>query len=164
LEAAKGYHLEVKSGSSHPSVPAFLEDAHVTATPLDGRLRFTGALDLSGLDLRVDPVRLRAIARAAQRTLGVSPDAGTLGVWRGLRPCAPDGLPIVGRAVGIDNLFLATGHAMLGIALAPVTGEIVRDLVRGQQPRFAIEHLAPSRFQQRWQVMHNQAHNRTGRS
>jgi D-amino-acid dehydrogenase len=161
LEGGKGYHLELpaQDGPS-PGLPMFLEEARVTATPLAGRLRLTGTLELSGLDLRVDPIRLEAIGRAARRVLRLPAPQRAPRVWRGLRPCAPDGLPIVGAADGIANLYLATGHAMLGIALAPVTGEIVADLVTGAAPRHEIDCLAPSRFRRVRQAMTN--HVRTG--
>lgn len=163
LEGGKGYHLEMAVDQARqPRLPVFLEEARVTATPLDGRLRLTGTLELSGLDLRIDPIRLEAIGRAARRALRLSPQARPVRIWRGLRPCAPDGLPIVGRADGIANLYLATGHAMLGIALAPVTGEVVADLVTGAFPRHEIERFAPSRFRRVRQAVTN--HVRTGRS
>jgi D-amino-acid dehydrogenase len=161
LEGGKGYHLEMPAGAARqPGLPMFFEEARVTATPLDGRLRLTGALELSGLDLRVDPIRLDAIGRAALRVLRPPIQRGHARVWRGLRPCTPDGLPIVGPADGVADLYLATGHAMLGIALAPVTGEIVADLVTGATPRHAIEPFAPSRFRRVRQAMTN--HVRTG--
>jgi D-amino-acid dehydrogenase len=161
LEGGKGYHLELAGGGTgRPQLPIFLEEARVTATPLAGRLRLTGALELSGLDLRIDPIRLEAIGRAARRVLRLSSQQRPSRIWRGLRPCAPDGLPIIGQADGIANLYLATGHAMLGIALAPVTGEIVADLVTGAPSRHAIERLAPSRFRRVRQAMTN--HVRTG--
>jgi D-amino-acid dehydrogenase len=155
LEGGKGYHVEVRANGSSGDVPAFLEDARVTATPLDGRVRFTGALELSGVDFHVDLVRLAAIRRAAQRTVGVPADARAVRIWRGLRPCAPDGLPIIGRADAFENLYIATGHAMLGIALAPVTGEIVGCLARGESPRFPVDRLAPARFRRVWPIVHN---------
>jgi D-amino-acid dehydrogenase len=161
LEGGKGYHLEMAAADGpQPGLPMFLEEARVTATPLAGRLRLTGTLELSGLDLRVDPIRLEAIGRAARRVLRLPASAAPARVWRGLRPCAPDGLPIVGATEGIANLYLATGHAMLGIALAPVTGEIVADLVTGAPPRHDIERFAPSRFRRVRQAMTN--HVRTG--
>jgi D-amino-acid dehydrogenase len=146
LEGGKGYHVELEATAPQLGVPMFFEEARVTATPIGGRLRLTGTLDLSGLDLAVDPVRLAAIGRAARGPLGLASDARPVGVWRGLRPCAPDGLPVVGRAPGVDNLVLATGHAMLGIALAPVTADIVADLVGGRTPRHDVTPLDPSRF------------------
>ena len=163
LEGGKGYHLELAADAARqPRAPIFLEEARVTATPLSGRLRLTGALELSGLDLRVDPVRIDTIGQAARRALGLSAQAGTARIWRGLRPCTPDGLPLVGPADGVSNLVLATGHAMLGIALAPVTGEIVADLVGGVPPRHEIAPFAPSRFRRVRQAVAN--HLCTGRS
>jgi D-amino-acid dehydrogenase len=145
LEAAKGYHVEVDAGLQ-AGIPIYMEEARVIATPLDGRVRLAGTLELDGMDMRVDPVRLQALVDAAGRTLGLPAGARTVGVWRGLRPCAPDGLPVLGRADGIGNLVLATGHAMLGITLAPVTGEIVASLVAGERPSHDVAPFAPSRF------------------
>jgi D-amino-acid dehydrogenase len=146
LEPAKGYHVEIEAPSLHSQVPVYMEEAKVTATPINGRLRLAGTLELSGLDLAVDSVRVDAIAAAAARTLRLPADAHTVAVWRGLRPCTPDGLPVIGTADGIDNMVLATGHAMLGITLAPVTGEIVASLIGGESPRHDIEPFRASRF------------------
>ncbi len=140
LEAAKGYHVEVDASPLRAGIPIYMEEARVIATPL------AGTLELDGMDMRVDPVRLQALVGAAGHTLGLPAEARTLGVWRGLRPCAPDGLPVLGRADGVGNLVLATGHAMLGITLAPVTGEIVASLVAGERPSHDVAPFAPSRF------------------
>jgi D-amino-acid dehydrogenase len=149
LEPAKGYHLEVAAGALAGGTPIYMEEARVIATPLDGRVRLAGTLELGKLDMAVDSVRLASLTRAAGRTLALPPDARTLHVWRGLRPCTPDGLPVIGRAPGVENLVLATGHAMLGITLAPVTGELVADIVTGVPPRHALEPLRPGRFRHR---------------
>jgi D-amino-acid dehydrogenase len=149
LEAAKGYHVEVATDALEGGIPVYMEEARVIATPLAGRVRLAGTLDLSGIDLRVDPVRVASLERAADRTLTLPRGARTVRVWRGLRPCTPDGLPVIGRAPGVDNLVLATGHAMLGITLAPVTGEIVAGLVTGEAPRHELEPLRPERFAKR---------------
>jgi D-amino-acid dehydrogenase len=149
LEAAKGYHVEIETDALDGGIPVYIEEARVIATPLAGRVRLAGTLDLSGFDLGVDPVRVASLARAADRTLTLPRGARTVRVWRGLRPCTPDGLPVIGRAPGLENLVLATGHAMLGITLAPVTGELVASLVGGETPRHALEPLRPERFAQR---------------
>jgi D-amino-acid dehydrogenase len=126
-----------------------MEEARVIATPIGGRIRLAGTLELSGLDLGVDPVRVASLGRAADRMLSLPRGARTVQVWRGLRPCTPDGLPVIGRPDGVENLVLATGHAMLGITLAPVTGEIVADLVAGAASRHALEPFSPARFVRR---------------
>jgi D-amino-acid dehydrogenase len=127
-------------------LPVYMEDARVIATPLTGRLRFSGTLELSGDGHRFDPVRVEALYRAGHRVLDLPRETKRVNVWQGLRPCTPDGLPAIGWADGVDNMLVATGHAMLGITLAPVSGEIVAALVAGAPTGHDIEPLRPSRF------------------
>ena len=67
--------------------------------------------------------------------------------WAGLRPCAPDGLPYIGPVGPVaSNAFIVTGHAMMGLSLAPVTGHLVAQLLGGGLPDIDIAKLAPVRF------------------
>jgi D-amino-acid dehydrogenase len=58
--------------------------------------------------------------------------AHELKIWEGLRPVTPDGVPLIGRTKRIENLVVATGHAMMGVSLSPVTGKIVSDIIDGK--------------------------------
>jgi D-amino-acid dehydrogenase len=69
-----------------------------------------------------------------------------IAIWRGWRPCSPDGLPYVGRSPRYDNAVVAAGHGMLGISLAPITGKIVSQLVAGQRAGLDITALSVERF------------------
>ena len=69
-----------------------------------------------------------------------------MNVWCGLRPCTPDGMPVIGRAPGVDDLVLATGHAMKGVSLAPVTAQLVAELVAGEPPGYDLAPFRPERF------------------
>jgi D-amino-acid dehydrogenase len=69
-----------------------------------------------------------------------------LDVWRGLRPCTPDGLPALGRPAGVDNVVLATGHGMWGLQLAPLTGRLVASVIEGSNPSHDLDPLDPNRF------------------
>ena len=111
------------------------------ATPYANRLRLAGTLQLTGLDMRMDRVRVRATLDAGIRTLrGI--DAGRVTeVWRGIRPCTPDGLPIIGRSERLQNVVFATGHAMKGLHLAPETGRAGRPA--GTWARSRRDDLAP---------------------
>lgn len=60
-------------------------------------------------------------------------------------PVLPDGLPYIGRFAPYSNLCMAAGHAMLGISLAPITGQLVSQVLTGDQPRVALELLSPQR-------------------
>jgi D-amino-acid dehydrogenase len=146
VEGGKGYHLDYEARAGDPRVPIFLQEAHVVVTPLPGRTRLAGTLALSGLDESVDARRLAAIERAGVRRVPALAGRGASELWRGLRPCAPDGLPILGRPGRFDNLLLATGHAMLGFTLAPLTGRCIARLARGEEPDEDIALLHPDRF------------------
>jgi D-amino-acid dehydrogenase len=62
------------------------------------------------------------------------------------RPCSPDGLPYLGRSARYDNLIVATGHAMIGVSLGPITGALVAQLAAGKTPMFDLAPLSPDRF------------------
>jgi len=112
-------------------------------------LRFGGTMEIAGLNERINPRRVAGILRAvpqyfprfrAEHFEGLQP-------WCGLRPCSPDGLPFLGRTRAATNLVVATGHAMMGLSLAPVTGELVGQIIDGESPRFDLRLLAVDRFQ-----------------
>lgn len=145
LQGAKGYSLTVPRADGAPSLPLMLGEARVAVTPLGDRLRFAGTLELAGLDLSINERRVGAIARAATEYLRVE-KVGAAETWAGLRPCTPDGLPILGRTRRYENLILATGHAMLGMSLGPVSGRLVAQLALGLHPDIDLEPLRLERF------------------
>jgi D-amino-acid dehydrogenase len=146
LEAGKGYHVEIESPSEGPRLPIFMQEARVIATPFPGRLRLSGTLELAGLNSRINPLRVKSLTEAGQRTLTNFGRPAVRSVWQGFRPCAPDGLPIIGRSHRYDNLVIATGHAMLGITLAPITGELVAETIHRESKTFDIDRFSPERF------------------
>ncbi len=143
---AKGYSVTLR-GRPLVRSPVMLSEARVAVTPLSGpdgpRLRVAGTLELGVWDTELNVRRVAAIREAARRYLQVEPEGGE--VWAGLRPCTPDGLPVVGKPGGLDDLVVACGHGTLGISLAPATGELVRSLVTGQM-REELALLGPDRF------------------
>jgi D-amino-acid dehydrogenase len=146
LEAAKGYHVDLQRSAGDPELPISIREARVIATPLDAALRFGGTLELDGLDLRINPARVEAIKLAAYRTFEHTRNTPITEIWSGLRPCTPDGLPMIGWAAGFDNLIVATGHGMSGLQLAPVTGRLVAELVFHQAPSHDLQPVRPDRF------------------
>jgi D-amino-acid dehydrogenase len=147
VEGGKGYHVDLESGNGDPTIPILLHETRVIATPLAGRLRLAGTLELAGLDLGVSRVRVDAVVRAGKRGIAALERRRIVEVWRGLRPCAPDGLPIVGRPESSENVVLATGHAMMGLTLAPITGRLVAEIVGDEAPSAQLGPLRPDRFQ-----------------
>ena len=67
--------------------------------------------------------------------------------WMGCRPCFPDSMPVVGRAPGHGDLWLAYGHAHGGLTLGPVTGRLVAQMMTGDTPMCDPAPFAAERFQ-----------------
>jgi glycine oxidase len=65
--------------------------------------------------------------------------------WAGLRPATPDRLPYLGKGP-VDGLIVATGHYRNGILLAPITAEIVADLLDGRAPSVDLAPFNPMRI------------------
>jgi D-amino-acid dehydrogenase len=146
VQAAKGYSITVKRPEICPRFPLFLGETWVAVTPLESGLRFAGTLELAGFDLTINRRRVDAILRAASDYLTGLEELELIEIWRGLRPTTPDGLPIIGRSVSFENLILATGHAMLGVSLGPITGELVAQLAGEQTPTVDLTALRVERF------------------
>jgi D-amino-acid dehydrogenase len=146
LEGGKGYHVDLEASATDPRIPVWLQESWAIATPLPGRLRLAGTLELAGLDQTIDPLRAEAVRRGGERGLRGLEGRRVVDVWAGLRPCAPDGLPVVGTPEGVPGVVLATGHAMKGLSLAPVTARIVGQLVAGESPSHDLSPFRPDRF------------------
>ena len=148
LQAGKGYSLTLSNPRQLPRMCAILTEARVAVSPMGGALRFGGTMEIAGLDERIDAARVRSIIDAVPRYYPDFTPADFEGIrpWRGLRPCAPDGLPYVGRTARFSNLLVATGHAMMGVSLGPITGRLIAQLASGEQPELDLALLSPDRY------------------
>ena len=149
IQPGKGYHrdLEVGGGGAPPlDAACILSETSVFCTPMSGRLRVAGTMEFSGLNHRMRPARLAQLTVGAGQYLEEIETSRTTSEWCGLRPCSPDGLPAIGQVPGQTKVFVATGHAMSGLTLGPVTGSLIADLVTGVTPAVDIRPLEPARF------------------
>jgi D-amino-acid dehydrogenase len=148
IQAGKGYSLTLPKFAGAPAHCAILAEARVAVTPMDEGVRVGGTMELAGLTRAIDEARVRAVVESLSRyyaAMGPEDFAG-IAPWSGLRPCSPDGLPYIGRTRRRANLIVATGHAMMGVTLAPITGKIVAMLLSGEPTPFDLALLAPDRY------------------
>lgn len=134
--SGKGYAVVVEPFEPKPAIPMMVIEKKLAITPQQESVRFAGTLELVGLDESITARRVDAIYRGATKFFGLSEPPCIREVWRGLRPCTPDGVPFIGPMPGCANLTVAAGHAMLGLQSAPGTGRLVADLVTGSTPSF----------------------------
>jgi D-amino-acid dehydrogenase len=67
-------------------------------------------------------------------------------VWHGFRPCTPDGLPYMGYSKKHPNLFIATGHAMMGMSMGPASGKLVAQMMSGKKTEIPVDLFGVDRF------------------
>jgi D-amino-acid dehydrogenase len=149
MQAGKGYSLTIPNPRQLPQLCSILCEARVAVTPIAGALRFGGTMEIAGMHEHINPRRVRGIIESSLRYFPqfTPEDFDGITPWCGLRPCSPDGLPFIGRTARWNNLTIATGHAMMGLSLAPVTGKIVADTLDQTKPHIDLQLLSPDRFQ-----------------
>lgn len=148
LQPGKGYSVTLERPPFLPAKPHILTERRVAVTPMGAQLRFGGTMELVGHDDRVRPPRVEQIIAAATEYypgLGAADFAGVQ-PWYGYRPVSPDGLPYLGRGRRWGNLAIATGHAMLGLTMAPITGQLIAEVLGGRKPSIDLTLLDPERF------------------
>jgi len=149
LQGAKGYHRDYdpKDGATPGLRTAcIIGESAIFCADLGGFVRFAGTLEFSGLNEDMRRSRLEQLTIGARQSFRGMGDATPISEWCGLRPCLPDGLPAIGPAPGIPGLFVATGHAMMGLTLGPVTGQLVAECVLDGAPSTDLRAVRVDRF------------------
>jgi D-amino-acid dehydrogenase len=149
IEPAKGYSLDMKRPATCGASVLYLYEGAVCTTPFDDRIRVAGTLELTGFDMTVNRRRVLGIRRTAERFIPGLAESEPIGLWRGLRPITPDGLPFIGRVPHIDNAIVAAGHCMMGITQGPASGKLVAQLVARETPQIDLRPLRLDRFVRR---------------
>ena len=130
------------------SAPSLLEDYGLAVSQHDANtVRVTGFFEMVGLNGRFKQSRKDWILEILKKHIKEYKKLHMFKEGYGFRPCTPDQLPIIGKVPGYSNLFVATGQCRLGVTLAPVTAEIVSDLIEERKSAgIHINHLSPERF------------------
>ncbi|MFY0594123.1 NAD(P)/FAD-dependent oxidoreductase [Roseivirga sp.] len=134
LQPGKGYSFTIKNPPVSPKLPSILVEARVATTPtLDG-FRVAGTMEITGLNHNINERRVQGIIDSVKTAIPEyqSYNFDDVKPWAGLRPCTPDGLPYIGSTKTFKNLFVGTGHAMLGWTLGPITGKLLTQNILGQ--------------------------------
>lgn len=111
----------------------------------DGRLLVGTTTEEAGFDKRTDPAAIQRLYRAAVELAPQLRDARILEDWAGLRPGTPDALPILG-ATATSGYYAATGHYRDGILLAPITAQVIADVITNGKCEHDLSAFSPARF------------------
>ncbi|MBA4743793.1 MAG: FAD-dependent oxidoreductase [Muricauda sp.] len=146
LQAGKGYRINVEE-PTNITMPAILMEKKIAVTPMEGFTRFAGTMEFSGINHTIRKERVEAIAKGVEGYYNgfQIPEKAKNNAKCGLRPVSPDGLPYIGRPKNMQNLTIATGHAMMGWSMGPATGKLVTELISGDKLSMDISPFATER-------------------
>jgi D-amino-acid dehydrogenase len=103
-------------------------------------------MEFSGFDDSLNMKRLAALEKGAQDYLHEPMGSHVQEQWYGWRPMTYDDLPIIGQSPKHENLYLATGHGMLGMSMSAITGHLIAELVSNQEPSINLLPFSAGRF------------------
>jgi len=146
LMGGKGYSMVTHDLAIKPTHPIMIVEKKIAVTPRTDSVRLAGTLELVRNDETINERRVQAILKGAQQYLKISSQPKISEVWRGLRPCTPDGLPILGFSPRYSNLFYSLGHQMLGFQSAPGSARLCADLIENRAPWTESGLFSPQRF------------------
>lgn len=137
LLPGKGYSFTIKEPNTRPTIPSILCEGKVAVTPMGNDIRFGGTLEITHTkDVTINMNRVKGITNTISEFY---PDWSfeipkKEAIWFGFRPCTPTGLPVIKKLNSLPNVTIATGHAMMGLSLAPATGLLVEELISSKIP------------------------------
>jgi D-amino-acid dehydrogenase len=141
IQPGKGYSITMVRPARCPSVPLIFEEYRVAVTPLRTGYRLGSTMEFAGYDTTLDRRRLRLLTDGARPYLREPVTEPVVEEWYGWRPMTFDGKPIIDRSPTVTNVWIAAGHSMLGLSMAPATGRLVSELLDGQTP-----HVDPAPY------------------
>lgn len=146
IQPGKGYSMTMARPERCPKYPMIFEEHRVAVTPMQTGYRLGSIMEFSGYDASLNPRRLKILSESAKLYLHEPTAEPVTERWTGWRPMTYDSRPIIGPAPAVPNVYLATGHNMLGISMGTGTGRLVRELIQGEKPHVPPEPYSPARF------------------
>ena len=141
-------YIAAKGGQKRNGISPEMEQfgvALVLEPTTDGTILCGSSRRFVGMNMEPHPAVMRA---QAQRVLHFFPrffEARLIRAYAGLRPTTPDGKPII-SSTPIEGLYVAAGHEGNGIGLSLVTGHVVSQMLRGEEPSFDMTPFRLERF------------------
>ncbi len=148
VQPARGYSVTYdRRAAATPTRALYLAEALIGASTYADRVRLAGVFELGQSGLQIERGRLRKMLESVDPFFrDWQPSRSTaLEEWVGLRPLTSDGLPLIGPSPRDARVYVATGHGMLGITLAPATGALLAALVLRGEAGPALAPFSPAR-------------------
>lgn len=147
MMGGKGYSF-VQKNKPEIKQATILTEQKVAVSPYGETIRFGGTMEIAGTNQSINMNRVKGIFESINRYYpdfqSKFPEENQ--IWKGLRPCSPDGLPYIGFAPNYSNVLVGSGHSMMGISLAPATGKILAELHQQKVTSMEIQGFKVGRY------------------
>ena len=144
LDTERGYHVLFENKENLINRPIGWSEFGFYLVQIEEGIRAAGTVEIAGLNKKPNKERIKMIEAQARKVLPsltkVKND------WIGFRPTLPDSLPVIGHSLKTKRILYAFGHQHLGWTLGAVTGSLIENILKDQQPNINIEAFSPSRF------------------
>jgi D-amino-acid dehydrogenase len=146
IQPGKGYSLTMPRPATCPKVPLIFPETRVAVTPFQSGYRLGSTMEFAGYDDSISPERLQLLKDGVVDYLREPYCDPVQEEWFGWRPMTYDSLPIIDRSPRLGNVYVAAGHNMLGLSMAPATGRLVAEMLEGTPPHIDPMPYRLSRF------------------
>ncbi len=146
IQPGKGYSITMPKPTKCPSIPIIFEEHHVAVTPFQAGYRIGSTMEFAGYDSSLNRDRLNYLRKAASHYLDEPATDVAAEEWFGWRPMTYDSKPIIDRSPKYKNVWIAAGHNMLGVSMAPATGKALAELMTDETPHVDLKPFGVARF------------------
>jgi D-amino-acid dehydrogenase len=129
-----------------PTIPIIFPEHRVAVTPMLSGYRLGSIMEFAGYDESIRPERLQLLRTGAEQYLHEPHCEPQTDSWYGWRPMTYDSLPVIDRSPGWSNVWIAAGHNMLGLSMAPATGRLLAEMLGEREPHIDPKPYSASRF------------------
>lgn len=147
VQPGKGYSITFQKPERCPAIPMLFPEKKVGVSPFRDGFRIGSMMEFVGFDASIPEYRVRQLTDSVKPFFQVDLSGDELERWSGFRPMTYDTLPVIGPMPSSENGFLATGHSMLGVSMAPATGRLIAEFVQKTKVHLDVSRFDPIRFQ-----------------
>ena len=146
IQPGKGYSVTLEKPDVSPTLPMLFPEKKIGISPFANGFRIGSMMEFVGFDKTIPEYRIQQLKDSVKPYFNFRLNDTEQERWHGYRPMTYDTLPVIGQAPGIENGFVATGHSMLGVSMAPATGRLIAEMVTKQPTHIDAQAFSPARF------------------
>ena len=146
IQPGKGYSVTLEKPDVSPTLPMLFPEKKIGISPFANGFRIGSMMEFVGFDQAIPEYRIQQLKDSVKPFFNFQLNDTEQERWHGYRPMTYDTLPVIGQAPGIENGFVATGHSMLGVSMAPATGRLIAEMVTKHPTHIDAQAFSPARF------------------